>query len=32
MKHFYNDHWELIDPTFSALYATVIFYFWTMLL
>jgi hypothetical protein len=32
MRAFYDEHWDLIDPTSFALYATIIFYIWTTLL
>ena len=32
MKDFYDNYWELIDPGFYALFATVVFYVWTTIL
>ena len=32
MKEFYDEYWDLIDPTSFALYASVIFYVWTTIL
>jgi len=32
MKKFYDEYWDIIDPSSYALFATVFFYIWTTLL